>query len=492
VSTTLLLSAYPLFHLLIRLAVSEGLEQDEAEQVLLTQSLALGYQAVAGQPPLYTWLQYFFFAVFGINIFALAALRALLQIVTQVALFRSAAMILGDRTVALCAALSLWLIPQFSVESMRKTHSVLATCLAALLVHALLVVWKSGGVAAYLWLGAILGLGVLAKYNFVIFAAALALAGVSVAPFRRRLVDRRVGLGLAMTTLLVAPHLVWVLHHLAAAATQIGTRMDMWTARQWSIGAAGLSLWSLGKDPFGYLPLVVLNLAVFGRPREAFSEAAAAVARLLERFWLIAFGVLTVAVLVIAMARFHAHWLQPFLVVLPLYMFLRRPSASPTPRQVAIFAAGLGTAMVLLMGWRLVELWAGHRVRVQSRLNTPYPELVRKIGEAGFRDGVIVADNHKIGGNLRFVLQDTTVITTRMAEVGAIVPPGPCLIVRAGSRRSRSGSPDGWPEAARRRPCATWRHAGRAPSAPSTGSASSCCRPVGGERRHGPRASCSP
>jgi hypothetical protein len=52
VRAALLFAAYPLFHLLVRLAVSEGLEYDEAEQVVLTQSLALGYPAVAAQPPL--------------------------------------------------------------------------------------------------------------------------------------------------------------------------------------------------------------------------------------------------------------------------------------------------------------------------------------------------------------------------------------------------------------------------------------------------------
>ena len=37
-----------------RLWVSDALELDEAEQVLWTQQLALGYGT---QPPLYTWLQ---------------------------------------------------------------------------------------------------------------------------------------------------------------------------------------------------------------------------------------------------------------------------------------------------------------------------------------------------------------------------------------------------------------------------------------------------
>lgn len=144
--------------------------------------------------------------------------------------------------------------------------------------------------------------------------------------------------------------------------------------------------------------------------------------------------------LLVRLAVSEGHWLQPFLVFLFLYMFLRRPSASPSPRAIAVFAAVLAMAMVLLMGWRLVELWSGHHLCAFSRLNTPYPELARRIAETGFRRGVIIADHHLVGGNLRFVLQDTTVVTRRMAEAGAVVPPGPCLIVW--DARKQPGVPD--------------------------------------------------
>ena len=427
--TGLILVAYPLFQLILRLVVSEGLEYDEAEQVVLTQSLALGYPSVAAQPPLYTWLQYLFFMVFGMNVFALAGLRALLQVLTQVALYRSARLILDNRAVAVLAALSVWLIPQFSVESMRKTHSVLVTCLAAVLLHAILLVWRSGGVATYLWLGTVLGLGVLAKYNFPIVAGALLLAGISVDPLRRCLLDRRLGVGFMVAGFLVAPHLIWLVQHLDTATAQVGRRVGFGTTPEWTIRGAAHSLWVFGEDALGFLPPVALHLTVFGRPRETLSEAAATVASLLERFWLIACGVLIVAVIVISMAKFRAHWLQPFLVFIPLYMFLRPPSANPSPRALTVFAAMLAVAIVLLMGWRVVELWSGHHVRAFSRLNTPYPELGRRLAETGFHGGVIFADHHLVGGNLRFVLQDIPVITRRMAEAGGVVPPGPCLIV---------------------------------------------------------------
>src|SRR5262249_47716885 len=160
---------------------------------------------------------------------------------------------------ALLAALSLWLIPQFSVESMRKTHSVLVTCLAAAFLHALLLVWRSGRTTAYAWLGVTLGLGALAKYNFLLFAGALLVASASVASLRPRLRDPRVALALIVAVLVVAPHLTWVLYHAVVVGTQIGSRVAVWSAPRWSVTGAVRSVLELATDLLGYSPPVLLH-----------------------------------------------------------------------------------------------------------------------------------------------------------------------------------------------------------------------------------------
>jgi 4-amino-4-deoxy-L-arabinose transferase-like glycosyltransferase len=63
------LGIYFLLQLIIRLLISPNLELDEAEQLLLTQQLSLGY---GSQPPLYTWLLSGLFSLFGVSIFSLA------------------------------------------------------------------------------------------------------------------------------------------------------------------------------------------------------------------------------------------------------------------------------------------------------------------------------------------------------------------------------------------------------------------------------------
>ena len=57
--------------MVMRLFTSQSAELDEAEQLLWTQDLRWGY---GPQPPLYSWLQWVLFEVFGVSILALALL----------------------------------------------------------------------------------------------------------------------------------------------------------------------------------------------------------------------------------------------------------------------------------------------------------------------------------------------------------------------------------------------------------------------------------
>ncbi|MCX6865636.1 MAG: glycosyltransferase family 39 protein [Verrucomicrobia bacterium] len=110
----LLLVLYFTLHLLLRLCVSNSAELDEAEQLLLTQDLRLGY---GSQPPLYTWLQSGLFALCGINIFALAVLKNGLLFLTYFFVYLGAREITRDNNRAVIAMLSLLWIPQICWES---------------------------------------------------------------------------------------------------------------------------------------------------------------------------------------------------------------------------------------------------------------------------------------------------------------------------------------------------------------------------------------
>ncbi|MCK5352570.1 glycosyltransferase family 39 protein [bacterium] len=103
---------------------------DETELLVLTQALQPGYGA---QLPLYAWLQYLSFSLFGVNLFALSLLKYTLLFSTYLCVMKVAQRVLNDEMGAAIATLSLFLIPQVAWESYRTlSNTVLATFMAAL------------------------------------------------------------------------------------------------------------------------------------------------------------------------------------------------------------------------------------------------------------------------------------------------------------------------------------------------------------------------
>ncbi|WP_423459700.1 ArnT family glycosyltransferase [Ottowia sp. VDI28] len=110
--------AHPLFwllllavtHVAVRVAISPALKWDEAEQMLWSQQLALGYGA---QPPLYTWMQWAVNAVLGPNVLALSVLKHAALALTYVLMWLAGRELLGPRG-AWWASASMLLLPPWA------------------------------------------------------------------------------------------------------------------------------------------------------------------------------------------------------------------------------------------------------------------------------------------------------------------------------------------------------------------------------------------
>ena len=98
------IGVYFILQIILRVIISNSLEYDEGEQALLSQWLLPGY---TDQPPLYSWLQYFFFHLLGRNVLAVILLKNIILFFTYFFVFKSGKEILRDSRAAVFAALSL-------------------------------------------------------------------------------------------------------------------------------------------------------------------------------------------------------------------------------------------------------------------------------------------------------------------------------------------------------------------------------------------------
>jgi lipopolysaccharide core galacturonosyltransferase RgtB len=431
-----ILLAYGLAHVLLRLLISDGAELDEAEQLLLSQAWAVGY---TDQPPLYTWLLLLFQALFGVDILSLALLKNLLLCATYLCLFLAARIVLSDAYLALLTSLSLWLIPQIAWESYRDlTHSVLVTSLSSGFCYVLVKLLRSGQTSHYLVLGLLLGLGALSKHSFLLFASALVGAVFAQPDTRGRLLDRRMVLACGLAVLIVLPHGLWLLDHwqldASPAAQKLELRHGMPSVTVTATGLLKL-IWASIRflTPFWLIcfltfPQLVSWSTVTATTPNRFR-------RLLERFFLLVFLTLATAVLLFGVTHFKDRWMQPFLFLAPLYVFVRLQDLGVVPSRLRLYAGVLGVFGLVFLAMPLTQAWVGPWFGVYSRLHVPFEALARQLEAAGFKRGMIVAENTFIGGNLRLMFPHARVLTPELT-IGLQVATheaGQCLVVWDGS-----------------------------------------------------------
>ena len=213
------LTVYFALQCVLRVLYASGLGLDEAELFVITQKLAPGY---GSQPPLYNWLQIGAFSLFGLGVPALAILKNLLLWATFVFMYLAGRLVLEDDTKAALTTLSLFTIPQLAWESQRAlAHTVIAVTMAALTLYVMLRLLRSGRWAWYVALGVCWALGMLSKYNYILFVAALLIAAVSIGAFRPKILRPLILLSLATALVLLVPHLEWVRTHLAATLSRV-------------------------------------------------------------------------------------------------------------------------------------------------------------------------------------------------------------------------------------------------------------------------------
>ena len=409
----LVLAGYLGVHLLLRLALSPSLIPDEAETALFSQSLAWGYSE---QPPLYSWLVWGLVRLLGLSVFTLTLARMLVLAAVPVALYATARTMIRDRRRVLLCVSSLFLFPSFTWNAVNYlTHSLLLCAVSLATVCCILQLPQRRDCRSYALLGLWLGLGMLSKYNFVVFATALFLAGLSCRPYRAGLLDRRLLLTGVIAGLLVLPHLLWALEH----SPELCRPLMVKTGLGQTGGAVGiikgLSNLLLSNGVLLVLPFVAgVAFLLHADPRRALQRTPLCpdACRLLERFFLAALLLLTLQVFA-GTTRFQDRWLQPFLLLVPVYVFARLEGLALESRRVRHYCAVLGILALLLTATQAGRIWLGNRDDGVYPMRMSFAECAVRLSAEGFDDATVLTSDRVLAGNLHLQFPGTRVHCVR-------------------------------------------------------------------------------
>ena len=409
-----LLAGYFALHVILRWLVSDSMQTDEAEQVLVTQVWLWGY---GSQPPLYTWLQIPLFAIFGVNLFALALLKNCLLFCIYLFTYLTGREIFRETRPALLAAFSLFSIVLFAWESQRdQTHLVLATAVATATLYVAVRLTKSRAAGWYCLLGLLAGLGVLSKYNYAAMIVSLLLAAISLPALRPAFLSPNMLLTVACFLLILAPHAYWAVTNPELLFSQ-SNKFKIPESGSFLVASLnGTAL--LVKRIFEYTigTLVLFAFISIRAPRVAEPSADRTLVLWIQRMMIVGLILCFIAVFAFHVTALRARWLQPLLISLPLVLV---GWTQPRLDQKRInFVFTLAAMMMLLVPVTLygrvrAAAWFGRT----THLNTPYRSFAEQIRATGFARGLIIAEGHQLGGNMRLQFPDSTTVAAQNIRI---------------------------------------------------------------------------
>lgn len=395
----LALLLYFLLQLLLRLNLSETLDLDEAEQAFLHARLDFGYGT---QPPLYNWLQWLMFEIFGLSLFALSALKNLFLLGTYSLMFHLARPFIGTLG-AMAASASMLLLPAIGWESQRDlTHSVLLTFIACATLWTYFVLMRKPDTLRYALFGVMLGLGMLTKYNFLLFILGLAGASLLVPEHRQVLWRPRMCIAVVAALACFLPHGLWLLANLDTATKGTLAKMTQGQDAGYIIN----TLQGTGSIAVAILAFVTPLWLVYGwLGRRDLRAATIARKDPAARFFLIlyaAFFALLMLLVLSGEARsIKSRWMLPLLFSVPLGFFVMFPIFS-TPRfhRRVLQIAGVFAAVILVALPARVHL--GAYTGKLLRAHHPYAQLSDEIERLFPRVRTLVLEDQFVAGNLYF------------------------------------------------------------------------------------------
>lgn len=400
----LTLFGYFALHIALRVVVSGSLDYDEAEQALLGQWLLAGYTE---QPPLYTWVQYLLFGLFGKNVFAVSLLKNGLLFCTYISVFFAAREILHDHRRAILATLSLLFIPQIAWESQRDmTHTTLVVFAAAATLWQTMRLVKNQSLTNYCILGLLLGTGILGKANYFLFLTVLLLTLLSFAEGRKVIFSRKILVSLLIAAAVTSTYVLWMIGNqdIVFSATHKFKRA---VENYWQKGVI-----SLLTNSFLFLtPLWFICLLIFPQGfRPTGTIEGDFHRRFIGRYLLLLFLGLLVVVVVGKVTYVKDRWLQPLLFIAPIFFFARLSPGAISPGRFKLFiriAAIVALAIYLAFAIRVVGSSYTNRF---CRMNYPFATIAEDMRRLGFVKGLIISDDRFIAGNLHFQFPASTAL----------------------------------------------------------------------------------
>lgn len=378
-----------------------ALELEDAEQAYYSQWLRWGYD---DQPPLYTWLQYLVNQIFGVQKGSFSILRGTIFGSILVSLWYFGRIMLLGKKKSEIAVFTLVLVPVFIDFTFRRLSHTSLLCLVILLSFILIQrLLQDKTWINYALLGFVVGIGVLSKYNYVLFLVAFGLALFFDIGVRQIVFNKKMLLSIVLAGLLLAPHTYWLLGpdgYLTELRESIVLKTESKT---------GTSLYGVG--PLFSLMVTFLKLMV---PLLALLALAYVLKRVnfgkgkmdwLMKFWLVQLSVLLLFFIVFNVQKVEERWLLPLL--LPFVVLLIRLVEF---KNIDKWSSYLFRVFLLVVVVQVIRTPVEKALDIPSSVHFGFEPLSKILNEHYANEQWILPDV-TYGGNIRILNPDKEIFS---------------------------------------------------------------------------------
>ncbi len=395
----ILILCYLITHTFIRLFFSQTIQLDDAEQIRHAQHLALGYPIP--QPPLYSWILWVLFKIFGTSLATITLLKYCLIGLTFWFTWLTARELFKHNETIILATTSFLLMPSFAWHMHQGfTHTILLGLALSMSIYFVTRIIRSPTPQHYLLLGISLGIGLMAKYSFVIFLVAMTLSMLFSNHYKKILLNRKILLTLLTTIVIIGPHLWWLMDQNITHSVQGKLQV---TSSSGITDRISSLISFLGNAVAFVTPLILFYLISFRsllHPIKIRLNHHNSHLELLNYFHAIMLITPVVLSIFLSMPDFKIRWFHPIMMLTPLWLLLLTENHKDY-LQMSVRPIVYGTAIVTIaiIAIRILQVTAGPELGHHSRLNRPIMETLEQV-QTPSSNTLLITEDSFLGAHL--------------------------------------------------------------------------------------------
>lgn len=420
----LVLVLWGLAHAAIAVFMETAINVDDAVESYLVQSLEFSY--VPRNPPVFDWLLYAIQRVTGPGLLSFAILRYALLVGTALLVYRVARRAIFDPRLQALAVYSLsllWVVGYHSHRILTHSNIMILAIAGTMLTVAALAQEKR--TSLYAGLGVWIAVGILGKFGYFAFFAALVISCLLEQSYRRVILDWRMLLSLLVAAVPLAVYVGFL----------IVLKQDVVAATADVVAANAKPDWIKVLDTFagawiGYLlPFLAVACLVFlpfnrGEGARLPTPEQRALRHVLRSLFLIGTIGTAIAVMAAGSVSIRDRYFHVFFLFSTVYVFAEAERLGGWHDRVKIYLTIVFLVAVGVMGARAaVTLWPDPRLCGRCVAAEPLGKIRNVVlAQLGDRPTLVAADRLS-AGRLRAAVPEARVVIVN--EPGYRPPPRP-------------------------------------------------------------------